>query len=271
MGRRLVPAGRRGGQEPAGRHGRHPDEHHSGHQQLGPQFQADLSGPAGQQPADDAARRPQRVEARDDRRATAPLELDRLGVHRHVGQTVERADQDQGGEHETALGATPISGRATDSPADVSAVIVRLPKRSTIRPLTRLAARPPTPLPTSAMPSAVSETSMRSWISGRRGNHEANVTPLTKKTKPMATRADRERPAPGSVAWGVMAAVTIYHNPRCTKSRQAMAVADELGVDVDVVRYLDDPPDAATLRAIVDKLEGPVDRSCGATAGTSSA
>ena len=57
-----------------------------------------------------------------------------------------------------------------------------------------------------------------------------------------------------------MAAVTIYHNPRCTKSRQAMAVADELGVDVDVVRYLDDPPDAATLRAIVDKLEGPVDQ-----------
>ena len=101
---------------------------------------------------------------------------------------------------------------------------------------------------------------MRSWISGRRGNHEAKVTPLTKKTKPMAMRADRERPTLGSVAWWVMAAVTIYHNPRCTKSRQAMAVADELGVEVDVVRYLDDPPDAATLRTIVDKLDGPVDR-----------
>ena len=55
-----------------------------------------------------------------------------------------------------------------------------------------------------------------------------------------------------------MAAVTIYHNPRCTKSRQALAVADELDVKVDVVRYLDDPPDATTLRDIVAKLDGSV-------------
>ncbi len=54
-----------------------------------------------------------------------------------------------------------------------------------------------------------------------------------------------------------MAVVTIYHNPRCTKSRQAMSVADELGAEVDVVRYLDTPPDAATLRAIIAKLEDP--------------
>lgn len=39
-----------------------------------------------------------------------------------------------------------------------------------------------------------------------------------------------------------------------------MAVAEELGVEVDVVRYLDDPPDAATLRAIVRKLDGPLDQ-----------
>jgi arsenate reductase (glutaredoxin) len=52
-----------------------------------------------------------------------------------------------------------------------------------------------------------------------------------------------------------MADVTIYHNPRCTKSRQAMQVVDELGVDVDVVRYLETPPDAAALREIIDKLE----------------
>jgi arsenate reductase len=52
-----------------------------------------------------------------------------------------------------------------------------------------------------------------------------------------------------------MADVTIYHNPRCTKSRQAMQVIEELGVEADVVRYLDNPPDEATLRAIVGKLE----------------
>jgi len=55
-----------------------------------------------------------------------------------------------------------------------------------------------------------------------------------------------------------MADVTIYHNPRCTKSRQAMQVVDELGVDADVVKYLETPPDAATLRSIIDKLDGPV-------------
>ena len=55
-----------------------------------------------------------------------------------------------------------------------------------------------------------------------------------------------------------MAAATIYHNPRCTKSRQAMQVATELGADVEVVKYLDTPPDAATLRSIIAKLEDPV-------------
>jgi arsenate reductase len=54
-----------------------------------------------------------------------------------------------------------------------------------------------------------------------------------------------------------MAEATIYHNPRCTKSRQAMQVVDDLGVDVDVVRYLDAPPDEATLRSILAKLEDP--------------
>jgi arsenate reductase (glutaredoxin) len=54
-----------------------------------------------------------------------------------------------------------------------------------------------------------------------------------------------------------MAQATIYHNPRCTKSRQAMQVVEELGAEVDVVRYLDDPPDAATLRAIIGKLDDP--------------
>jgi arsenate reductase len=52
-----------------------------------------------------------------------------------------------------------------------------------------------------------------------------------------------------------MAEATIYHNPRCTKSRQAMQVIDELGVDTEVVRYLDTPPDEATLRSILGALD----------------
>ncbi len=54
-----------------------------------------------------------------------------------------------------------------------------------------------------------------------------------------------------------MAQATIYHNPRCTKSRQAMQVVDDLGIDVEVVRYLDAPPDEATLRSILAKLDDP--------------
>lgn len=55
-----------------------------------------------------------------------------------------------------------------------------------------------------------------------------------------------------------MADVTIFHNPRCSKSRQAMTTADDAGVAVDEIRYLDSPPDAATLTDIVAKLEDPV-------------
>ena len=54
-----------------------------------------------------------------------------------------------------------------------------------------------------------------------------------------------------------MADVTIYHNPQCNSSGNAVNIADELGVDVDIVRYLQTPPDEATLRDIIAKLEDP--------------
>jgi arsenate reductase len=51
-----------------------------------------------------------------------------------------------------------------------------------------------------------------------------------------------------------MAKVTIYHNPRCTKSRQTLALLQEKGVEPEVVEYLNEPPDAATLASLVKKL-----------------
>lgn len=48
--------------------------------------------------------------------------------------------------------------------------------------------------------------------------------------------------------------VTIYHNPRCSKSRQALALLEEEGVIPTVVKYLDTPPDAATLGNLLDML-----------------
>lgn len=52
-----------------------------------------------------------------------------------------------------------------------------------------------------------------------------------------------------------MALATIYHNTHCNSSNNAVRIADELGVDVEVVQYLKTPPDADTLRAIIAKLE----------------
>ena len=48
--------------------------------------------------------------------------------------------------------------------------------------------------------------------------------------------------------------VTIYHNPRCSKSRQTLDLLEQRDLDIDVVRYLDAPPDVATLNNILDLL-----------------
>jgi arsenate reductase len=48
--------------------------------------------------------------------------------------------------------------------------------------------------------------------------------------------------------------VTIYHNPRCSKSRQTLALLNERGLEVDIVEYLKSPPDAATLAGLLDGL-----------------
>jgi arsenate reductase len=56
-----------------------------------------------------------------------------------------------------------------------------------------------------------------------------------------------------------MSEVTIYHNPRCSNSRNALAVAEEHGVEAEVVRYLEQRPDRATLERLVSQLEDPVE------------
>jgi arsenate reductase len=47
---------------------------------------------------------------------------------------------------------------------------------------------------------------------------------------------------------------TIYHNPRCTKSRTTLALLTERGIEPKVVDYLQTPPTAKELKAIVGKL-----------------
>ena len=51
--------------------------------------------------------------------------------------------------------------------------------------------------------------------------------------------------------------VTIYHNPRCSKSRQTLALLEENGVTPAVVLYLETPPDAATIKEIKARIGRP--------------
>ena len=51
-----------------------------------------------------------------------------------------------------------------------------------------------------------------------------------------------------------MSDVTIYHNPRCSKSRQTLALLNERGASPNIVHYLDRPPDAATIGSLLDML-----------------
>ena len=48
--------------------------------------------------------------------------------------------------------------------------------------------------------------------------------------------------------------VKIYHNPRCSKSRNAVALLEEQGVEAEVVKYLETPPTKEELEEILKML-----------------
>jgi arsenate reductase (glutaredoxin) len=49
----------------------------------------------------------------------------------------------------------------------------------------------------------------------------------------------------------------VFHNPSCSKSRGALEILRERGIETDVVEYLKAPPDRATLERIVDAVPNP--------------
>jgi arsenate reductase len=55
-----------------------------------------------------------------------------------------------------------------------------------------------------------------------------------------------------------MADVVIYHNPNCSNSRRALAWLRDHGVDHEVVQYLKQPPDRATLDSIATQVDDPI-------------
>lgn len=48
--------------------------------------------------------------------------------------------------------------------------------------------------------------------------------------------------------------VTIYHNPRCSKSRATLELLQQRGLNPEVVKYLETPPEATELRELARKL-----------------
>ncbi|WP_219063946.1 arsenate reductase (glutaredoxin) [Pseudomonas sp. UMAB-08] len=51
-----------------------------------------------------------------------------------------------------------------------------------------------------------------------------------------------------------MTDLTLYHNPRCSKSRGALELLEARGLTPTIIRYLETPPDAAQLRDLLGKL-----------------
>ncbi|WP_299494424.1 arsenate reductase (glutaredoxin) [uncultured Shewanella sp.] len=52
-----------------------------------------------------------------------------------------------------------------------------------------------------------------------------------------------------------MTQVSIYHNPRCSKSRQTLALLEENDCQITIIEYLKTPPSEQTLRHILDLLK----------------
>ncbi len=51
-----------------------------------------------------------------------------------------------------------------------------------------------------------------------------------------------------------MAQITIWHNPKCSKSREALSILDESGSEKEIVKYLETNPDKQTIQNLLKML-----------------
>jgi arsenate reductase len=51
-----------------------------------------------------------------------------------------------------------------------------------------------------------------------------------------------------------MADVTIYHNPRCSKSRQTLELLQENNISPEIILYLETPPSKSEIKSLLNKL-----------------
>jgi len=52
-----------------------------------------------------------------------------------------------------------------------------------------------------------------------------------------------------------MPQTTIFHNPRCSKSRATLSLLEDKGINISIIKYLETPPDKETLLYILNQLE----------------
>ncbi|MGM0524581.1 MAG: arsenate reductase (glutaredoxin) [Pseudomonadota bacterium] len=52
-----------------------------------------------------------------------------------------------------------------------------------------------------------------------------------------------------------MSTLSIFHNPRCSKSRQTLALLEEKGYQPEIVEYLKTPPNASDIERILTMLD----------------
>ncbi len=48
--------------------------------------------------------------------------------------------------------------------------------------------------------------------------------------------------------------IQIYHNPKCAKSRECLALLENLGEEYEILKYLEETPDENELKGIIKKL-----------------
>ncbi|MGC4008777.1 MAG: arsenate reductase (glutaredoxin) [Pseudomonas sp.] len=51
-----------------------------------------------------------------------------------------------------------------------------------------------------------------------------------------------------------MSQISIFHNPRCSKSRGALELLEERGIQPQIIRYLETPPSTTELKVLLGKL-----------------
>ena len=51
-----------------------------------------------------------------------------------------------------------------------------------------------------------------------------------------------------------MTDITFYHNPRCSKSRETLALIDNEQHSIEIIKYLENPPSVETIKTLISQL-----------------